>query len=292
MEDYGHIAPDFRAVAAKEADDRIAFILQDRWIGHPRADEVLGRIRMAQQTYGRGRPLSLLIVGESGIGKTMIRTKYQRDQRVTWQERTGVRRQPVLSFQMPPEPLEAKFFKAALDALDAPAENFSRTRTVQDSAVSLLRLVKVELLMVDEIQNVFAGTARQQRLFLNNLRWLINELRLPIVVFGTVEALDVFGGDDQLQRRFQAVRMVNWFDDLAGFKQFVVLMERTLPLRKSGELGTGDALKVLLEASEGITSNLCRLIEDAAVAAIRDGDERVTVRLLREIVGRHHGAVA
>lgn len=292
MEDYGHIDPDFRAVAAKEADDRIAFILQDRWIGHPRADEVLGRIRMAQQTYGRGRPLSLLIVGESGIGKTMIRTKYQRDQRVTWQERTGVRRQPVLSFQMPPEPLEAKFFKAALDALDAPAENFSRTRTVQDSAVSLLRLVKVELLMVDEIQNVFAGTARQQRLFLNNLRWLINELRLPIVVFGTVEALDVFGGDDQLQRRFQAVRMANWFDDLAGFKQFVVLMERTLPLRKSGELGTGDALKVLLEASEGITSNLCRLIEDAAVAAIRDGDERVTVRLLREIVGRHHGAVA
>ena len=83
--------------------------------------------------------------------------------------------------------------------------------------------------------------------------------------------------------------MSNWLDDLPGFKQFVVLMERTLPLRQRGELGTGDALKVLLEASEGITSNLCRLVEDAAVAAIQGGGERITAHLLQEVAGGWHG---
>jgi hypothetical protein len=39
----------------------------------------------------------------------------------------------------------------------------------------------VRMLVIDEIHSMLAGTFREQRIFLNSLRFLANDLRIPLV---------------------------------------------------------------------------------------------------------------
>ena len=45
----------------------------------------------------------------------------------------------------------------------------------------LLRATGVRILIIDEVHNLLSGAAGQQRRFLNLLRWLGNELQIPLV---------------------------------------------------------------------------------------------------------------
>ena len=44
-------------------------------------------------------------------------------------------------------------------------------------------------LIIDEIHHLLAGSVREQRSLLNQLKFLSSELRMPIVALGTSEAL-------------------------------------------------------------------------------------------------------
>ena len=61
-------------------------------------------------------------------------------------------------------------------------------KSVATSAIGLLRKVGERVLVIDEINSVLLGTARQQRLFLQLLRFLANDLRLALVGVGAGSA--------------------------------------------------------------------------------------------------------
>lgn len=67
--------------------------------------------------------------------------------------------------------------------------------------------------MIDEVHNLLAGSYREQRRFLNMLRFLANDLRASLVVFGVNEALEAVRGDDQLARRLDGHYLPLWEDD-------------------------------------------------------------------------------
>jgi hypothetical protein len=46
---------------------------------------------------------------------------------------------------------------------------------------SLARQLEVRMLVIDEIHSLLAGSFREQRIFLNAIRFLANDLRLPLV---------------------------------------------------------------------------------------------------------------
>ena len=69
----------------------------------------------------------------------------------------------------------------------------------------LLREVGARMLVVDELHNVLAGRGDTRREFLNLLRFLGNELRIPLVGVGTREAYLAVRSDDQLERACQMV---------------------------------------------------------------------------------------
>jgi len=54
------------------------------------------------------------------------------------------------------------------------------------------------MIMIDEGHNLLAGTHREQRRFLNVLRYLSNELEVSLVCIGVSEAVDAIRGDIQL----------------------------------------------------------------------------------------------
>ncbi|MBV8140634.1 MAG: TniB family NTP-binding protein [Verrucomicrobia bacterium] len=75
-------------------------------------------------------------------------------------------------------------------------------------------------------------TFREQRIFLNCLRFLANDLHSPPVCVGTNEAKQAVMTDQQLADRFEARALPAWRDD-TGFHQLLASCGSTLPVPAS-----------------------------------------------------------
>ena len=79
--------------------------------------------------------------------------------------------------------------------------------TVKVTPVDVTDRDAARALIIDELHNVLAGRGDTRREFLNlnlNLvRFLGNELRIPLVGVGTHEAYLAIRSDDQLENRFE-----------------------------------------------------------------------------------------
>ena len=137
-----------------------------------------------------------------------------------------------------------------------------------------MRAVDVQVLVLDEVHNILAGTFREQRIVLNTLRYLSNELKISLVCFGVKEAREAISGDVQLARRFEEFRLSRWSAE-EGFEQLVLAIIRNLPLRQPTVL-SARAVRRILQVTDGITAKVFRMPNDLAVGAIETGAERIT----------------
>ena len=115
MNDLQHLQPAFRHYAMLSSEERASWIRQDRWIGYPRADQILKRLQELLSYPPRDRMPCLLLFGATGMGKTRIVQKFLRDNRSSFDEITGTTRVPVAAIQMPPTPWERDFYEELFD---------------------------------------------------------------------------------------------------------------------------------------------------------------------------------
>lgn len=165
-------------------DPRIKLIEGDHWISFPRAEAVLAKLTALLDAPVRTRMPGLLVHGSSGIGKTMIARKMQRDHVAEFDMNRGILNTPLLLLQAPPTPDERRFYLHILTTIGAPT-NIGRTLAeLEIRTLQYLRALKPKVIMIDEAHNLLAGTYREQRRFLNVLRFLSNELQASLVCFG------------------------------------------------------------------------------------------------------------
>ena len=62
------------------------------------------------------------------------------------------------------------------------------------------------MMIVDEVHHLLAGTVREQRQSLKQLKFLSNELRMPVIALGISEALYAMQADPQIASRFERSR--------------------------------------------------------------------------------------
>ena len=175
---------------------------------------------------------------------------------------------------MPEDPSEEAFYVQVLKAVGAPVVLSTRPRrlSVRENTFRLLRELGTRMLMVDEINSVLVGSARQQCYFLQLLRFLSNELQIAIVCAGVPEARFALLSDPQLRSRVVDVALEPWTagPELAAF---IALLVQSLPLRRPSPVDSAKLRRLLVERSGGITLSICRALERAAAAAIRTGQE-------------------
>ena len=185
---YTHLDPAHRPIADLPGEERIQWIRAERWISHPAAETALAAMGELLTYPQRNRMPCLLVHGRTGMGKTMILRKFGRDHPKVVDPRLGVVRTPVVMMQLPPEPAEVPFYEELLGALGLPlVGEVSRIRA-RRMARDALRIVGARVLVIDEIHALLVGGDRQQRVFLNVIRLLANELEMPLVCAGTPEA--------------------------------------------------------------------------------------------------------
>ncbi len=201
---YPHLLPSARPWADEDAAARVRRIRTDRWIAYARAEATLAAFEDVLSFPKRTRMPNLLLVGPTNNGKTMIVEKFKRAHPPVSAQDTGddTASIPVIRVQMPSGPDERRFFGAILDALGMEPWRNDKVAARQDLAVRLMRQTGVQLLVIDELHNVLSGAPMQQRRLLNLLRWLGNELQIPLVGVGTAEALRAIRSDVQLVKFF------------------------------------------------------------------------------------------
>jgi hypothetical protein len=148
-----------------------------------------------------------------------------------------------------------------------------------------MRAVDVKVLLLDEVHNILAGTFREQRIILNALRYLSNELKISLVCFGVNEAREAISGDVQLARRFEEFPLPRWSTD-GDFEQLVLAIIRNLPLRQPSTL-SARALRRALQVTGGITSRVFRMLNELGIEPIETGAEQIT----DEAVERHRSPI-
>lgn len=278
---YEHLHPSARAWADEDVTARIRRIRTDRWIGYARAESTLASIEDVLSFPKRTRMPNLLLVGPTNNGKTMIVEKFRRShpQVDAIDADEGVAQIPVLKIQMPSGPDERRFFGAILEELGMGLWPSDHLATRQSDAVRLMRATSVRMLIIDELHNLLAGGRTQQRRLLNLLRWVGNELQIPLVGVGTVEALRAIRSDDQLANRFEPLPLPLWADDEA-YRRLLGTLEALLPLRKSSGLAEPLLAKAIFARSEGVLGEIIAIVTRAATEAVRSGTEAITPRLI------------
>ncbi len=272
--DYAHLAPSAAAMLDCSNADRLQAIHEERWITYPRARLALEFLESLLARPRTTRMISTAIYADSGMCKTMLMERFKRAHPPAYN--VGERRMvaPVLALQMASHATERRFYGQLLMSIGVP---FTPRATVMDLEVQVLRNLRrmeVKVLMLDEVHNILAGNAREQRIVLNTLRYLSNELNISLVCLGIAEAREAIGGDVQLARRFEELLLPRWQGD-EDFQEFVLAVLRNLPLRASSQIAAR-ALRHVLQVTDGVTAGVFRLFNDLAADAIVSGAETIT----------------
>jgi type II secretory pathway predicted ATPase ExeA len=142
--------------------------------------------------------------------------------------------------------------------------------------------VNARMLIIDEIQNLLAGSSTNQRVFLNMLKGMANELQIVIVAAGTMEARNAMSADSQMSNRFVQKFLPRWHYS-EDYLRLLASFERLLPLRKASGLTEPELAERIHSMSEGTIGEISGVLITAALAAIRSGKEYIDCELLDQI---------
>jgi type II secretory pathway predicted ATPase ExeA len=283
-EELTHLHPVARGLARLPDTERLGYVRADRWIGYTRASEALIQLEALFAWPVKQRMPNLLLIGPTNNGKSMIIEKFRRiHPPLSHPEREEI---PVLAVQMPSEPSVTRFYTALLAALGAPLRPRQRLAELEQLALTLLRQVGVRVLVIDELHNILAGRGDTRREFLNLIRFLGNELRIPLVGVGTREAYLAIRADDQLENRFAPFVLPRWTPDEQACS-LLASFAASFPLRRPSSISTPEMAEYLLTRCEGTIGELTHLLTDATVAAIETGEEAINQRTL--LLARYTG---
>lgn len=279
MNEFSHLHPSVVKVLDLDKDARIAWLKKARWIGYPRAQQVLAKL---EDLFHHPRDLrmpNMLLIGKSNNGKTKVIDQFL--QRHPPDENPNGEHiiANVLYVQAPPTPSEAALYYEILGSLFVSVPTSSvdakRSRTIQ-----LLRDIQLKVLVIDELHNVLAGSTVKRQTMLNVLKYLGNELQISIVGCGTSDLLRAVGIDPQIQNRFTPEFLPDWKMS-KEFRQLLKSFEHILPLKRPSDLIDSRIAGKILAMSEGIIGEISLLLNEASIFAIRNNVESITYDVLQ-----------
>lgn len=279
MNEFSHLSDNAAAKLALSDNERIRHIRKARWIGYGRAREIIAKLEDLLVHPPQPRMPNMLIVGETNNGKTMLVTKFREKHMAKENPDGEAVNIPVLYIQAPPGPDERGLYNAILNRLfEAPIRS-EATDAKRDRVVTVLRRVNLGMIMVDEIQHLLAGPYMKQRSCLNVLKYLGNELCVPLVGVGTAEAVRAVQTDPQLANRFTPEVLPKWNKD-AELARLLASFERVLPLRQPSQLAAPALAGRIVDLASGTIGEMSTLLNAAAIHAIRTSEERITAQTL------------
>lgn len=273
---FHHLSPQTQKAASLQPSARIEIIRGDWVIRHAAVAHGLNAARWLLEGPRRTRTTGLLVTGEVGAGKTTLAKLIKRLYPVS----PGSNDEPVVMISLTGARHMRTVYGRILESLHGPVKATHHTSDREVAALRLLRAVRCGGLIVDEVQDVLAGSTNEQRRTLDGLKYIMNEVQLPIIATGTPAAAEAFRSDKHMEKRFNRITLPTWSvgPELAAL---LTSVSRILPLRNPYCLTSAGVMEFLVKESEGSLHDMMMLIRHAAVAGVISGDECINLAGLR-----------
>ena len=264
-------------------DQRILAIKEGTWITYTRARQILEQM---EELFNHPRIIrmpNMLIVGASNNGKTQILHHFEEKHKPDPNPNGDYSIVPVLFVEAPGKPDIGAFYDKILEAVWQPYSIRAKDSDKEREVKKVLRSIHLKVLMIDEIHHIIAGGQAKQREFRNSLKSLGNELQISVICAGVEEAFNAFNTDSQLSNRFEPAFLPKWnMNDEYG--DLLESFERRLPLKKASNLRGDPVLaQKVLWMSEGILGEIHEVLKRAAILAIKDKTEQITLKIIEKI---------
>jgi hypothetical protein len=255
-------------------DERRRYTLHERFVCYPAADLIIEELTALLNHPRVHRMPNRLLVGETNNGKTALIRHFMSLHPSSNDPRQEAAIIPIVYIQAPPLPDEHRFYAALLDAIGVFHRRSYRTSELFYQVRNLLPRVGLKMLVIDEIHHILAGSTRNHHAFLNTVKYIGNELSVPVVGAGTRQALCAVQSDSQIENRFQPLEIPRW-KCTNDWRRFLATFEMELPLRKPSDVADPRLAQRLHSMSEGTVGELSALLQRAMAEAIRGGEERI-----------------
>ncbi len=266
-----------RALLDRSDAERVHAIRNGMWIPYPRAKQALAQLHYVLEQPPSGRMMGLTLSGPTNNGKTTIVHEFITMHRAQPSDPSSGRPE-FLYVETPPVPNISMLYTQILRGVGDLKADKGTTGQKLSRVLHILPQLQPRMLFLDEIHNVLAGSAKQSEAFLNTLKYLSNQLHLPVVLIGTEAALNVIRTDPQVLSRYPAFTLSPWSND-ERFAKLVATILSTLPLRRPSKLSQ-TAVARLHARSQGALGGVVQILQRAATWAIEKGDEEITPRAL------------
>lgn len=269
---------------ASEAIDnaaRIKRLSNPFWIGYERAIQIRNRIERLLDMPYTDRITSCAVIAPSYNGKTSILRNLQRRNNVLPPvEQQGTSRQdikiPVFFLQTPPLPDEERLLDALLRVLRVEGSPREKAERKISRIKAVFAGLGVKLLTLDEFGFYQGVSPDRQRRALNALKYLSNDLKIPIVVASVEEGLNILSTYPEIANRFPAEQLPLWNPASKETWQMLSSFELKLGLHERSDLGTEAMARLIVANTGGILGHMHELLNALAEQAIRSGRERIT----------------
>ncbi len=257
-------------------------IERDVWIDYAVATETLMHLQWLIDHPESHRPPCCLIVGDTNNGKTSIARYFagKHIKRVAPEPQEP--EHPVVYIQAPPGPNLSILYSNLLRAVNAPTQRSWAWSRSQQQIVDLFPRLKVRMIIVDEVHNLLQGTRDQQSLFLNGLKYLTNELQIPVVVIGTKSAESVFQTDQQLGNRFKPHRLPLW-EAGKDYTTFIIRLIKSKGYEPTDGWFETRIINKVHVMTGGLTGETTALISRVVRAAVEAGKLEIDTTFLEKV---------
>ncbi|ARS28277.1 TniB family NTP-binding protein [Sphingomonas sp. KC8] len=229
------------------------------------------------------RPTCVILVGQSGMGKTSILREAQRRIELTFPEPTELddaRYAPMLRTVIPSSPTSLKINLTLLWKQGWPITSGIH-RIADLKVVELLRKQRTRLVAIDNVYAILTASGKARRDTLDAFRFLMSEGRVPMVVAGLEVAADIFAEDVELAYRSIIVRLNPWPAGAAS-QRLIRVLAQGMRLVDPDSFAEPEFAELIWHNSQGVTGNFKRLLHWSQKVARRHGRERVSLADIRE----------
>jgi hypothetical protein len=242
--------------------ERIRRIKERVWIGYSRALEIRELLEELLDYPPTHRMPNVAIIGDTNNGKTMLLEHFYRRHGPPKDPNAEKIELPVFFMELPPEVDERRLYSAMLEKLFAAGTQREAVDSKLFRLKALLYRLDTKMIVFDEFQHALAADAKKQRKFLNAVKHLGNELRIPIVASGTAETLNALQSDPQIINRFEPRFLPKW-ERGEEYYRLLKTLEPTLDLHKPSDLHRPELAHPILDVSGGTIGEIVEVVRRA-----------------------------
>jgi len=269
-QDFLHLREKTRPQALLSDDERIAIIQEGSWINLVAPKNVINRLEEMLRAPRVTKPPCLLLIGSPDSGKSSIFERFLKLNLPDQDPDSSTSRSPVVLIDCPSGRDRGAIFARILSALFAKFKPADKPEVLRGQVIRLFAELEVRMLLIDELHDALAGTVAEQNDLRQAIKGLTNATKVNIAAAGIETARTFFAVDTQMTSRFRHTIALPTWKPNAESGQLLATLEQRIPLRKPSGLKEPAMLAEILRRSEGNLGDICDLVKEAAISAIRD----------------------